>query len=110
MLGDGLKGPRRESVCPAPWFMGLQPHEPPGSGVYFDPVRPKCNPPPVSSSDEFKDPFSEDTGGGLLEIEDGMYIQGGEDVEKDAEVEIKRGRTKDFQLPRAGKEEYTIDP
>jgi hypothetical protein len=55
--------------------MGLQPHEPPGSGVYFDPVRPKCNPPPVSSSDEFKDPFSEDTGGGLLEIDSGKNIQ-----------------------------------
>jgi hypothetical protein len=30
----------------------------------------------VSSSDEFKDPFSEDTGGGLLEIDGGMNIQG----------------------------------
>jgi hypothetical protein len=29
----------------------------------------------VSSSDEFKDPFSEDTGGGLLEMEGGMNIQ-----------------------------------
>ena len=81
MLCDGLKGPRRKSVCPAPWFMGLQPHEPPGSGVYFDPVRPKCNPPPVSSSDEFKDPFSEDTGGGLLEMEDGKNIQGAKAAE-----------------------------
>jgi hypothetical protein len=30
----------------------------------------------VSSSDEFNDPFSEDTGGGLLETEGGMNIQG----------------------------------
>jgi hypothetical protein len=44
--------------------------------VHFDPERPKCNPPPVSSSDEFNDPFSEDTGGGLLETEGGMNIQG----------------------------------
>jgi hypothetical protein len=29
----------------------------------------------VSSSDEFNDPFSEDTGGGLLETEGGMNIQ-----------------------------------
>jgi hypothetical protein len=43
--------------------------------VHFDPERPKCNPPPVSSSDEFNDPFSEDTGGGLLETEGGMNIQ-----------------------------------
>ena len=76
MLGDGLKGPRRKSVCPAPWFTGLLPREPSGSVMYSGLVRPKCNPPPVSSSDEFKDPFSEDTGGGLLEIEDGENIQG----------------------------------
>ena len=44
--------------------------------MHFDPERPKCNPPPVSSSDEFNDPFSEDTGGGLLETEGGMNIQG----------------------------------
>jgi hypothetical protein len=43
--------------------------------VHFDPERPKCNPPPVSSSDEFNDPFSEDTGGGLLEMEGGRNIQ-----------------------------------
>ena len=43
--------------------------------MHFDPERPKCNPPPVSSSDEFNDPFSEDTGGGLLETEGGMNIQ-----------------------------------
>jgi len=30
----------------------------------------------VSSSDEFNDPFSEDTGGGLLEMEGGRNIQG----------------------------------
>jgi hypothetical protein len=36
---------------------------------------PECNPPPVSSSDEFNDPFSEDTGGGLLEMEGGTNIQ-----------------------------------
>jgi hypothetical protein len=29
----------------------------------------------VSSSDEFNDPFSEDTGGGLLEMEGGRNIQ-----------------------------------
>jgi hypothetical protein len=29
----------------------------------------------VSSSDELKDPFSEDTGGGLLETEGGENIQ-----------------------------------
>jgi hypothetical protein len=44
--------------------------------VHFDPERPKCNPPPVSSSDEFNDPFSEDAGGGLLEMEGGRNIQG----------------------------------
>ena len=33
------------------------------------------NPPPVSSSDEFNDPFSEDAGGGLLEMEGGRNIQ-----------------------------------
>jgi hypothetical protein len=30
----------------------------------------------VSSSDEFNDPFSEDAGGGLLEMEGGRNIQG----------------------------------
>ena len=44
--------------------------------MHFDPERPKCNPPPVSSSDEFNDPFSEDAGGGLLEMEGGRNIQG----------------------------------
>ena len=78
MLGGGLKSPRRKSVCPAPWFTGLQPREPTGSGVHPDAVMPECNPPPVSSSDEFKDPFSEDTGGGLLETEDKKDIQGAE--------------------------------
>jgi hypothetical protein len=29
----------------------------------------------VSSSDEFNDPFSEDAGGGLLEMEGGRNIQ-----------------------------------
>ena len=91
MLRDGLKGPRRKSVCPAPWFTGLQPREPPGSGVYFDPLSQKCNPPPVSSSDEFKDPFSEDTGGGLLEIDGGKNIQdtGGGLLEIDAGKNIQ---------------------
>jgi hypothetical protein len=76
MLGDGLKGPRRQSVSLAPWFTGLLPREPTGSGVHPELVRPECNPPPVSSSDEFKDPFSEDTGGGLWEMEGGKNIQG----------------------------------
>jgi len=90
MLRDGLKGPRRKSVCPAPWFTGLLPREPSGSVVYFDPVKPKCNPPPVSSSDEFKDPFSEDTGGGLLEIDGGMNIQGAK-VAKGRKVKKENG-------------------
>jgi hypothetical protein len=75
MLGDGLGGPRRKSVSLVPWFTGLLPREPTGSGVHPDLVRPEYNPPPVSSSDEFKDPFSEDTGGGLWEMEGGKNIQ-----------------------------------
>jgi hypothetical protein len=35
----------------------------------------------VSSSDEFNDPFSEDTGGGLLEMEGGRNIQGAKGAE-----------------------------
>jgi hypothetical protein len=31
MLRGGLKGPRRKSVYPVPWFTGLQPREPTGS-------------------------------------------------------------------------------
>jgi hypothetical protein len=39
----------------------------------------------VSSSDEFNDPFSEDAGGGLLEMEGGRNIQ-------DAKIaKVKRG-------------------
>jgi hypothetical protein len=75
MLGDGLKGPRRQSVSLVPWFTGFLPREPTGSGVHPELVRPECNPPPVSSSEEFKDPLSEDTGGGLWEMEGGKNIQ-----------------------------------
>jgi hypothetical protein len=57
--------------------------------VYFDPLKPKCNPPPVSSSDEFKDPFSEDTGGGLLEIDGGKNIQDAK-VAKERKEDLSR--------------------
>jgi hypothetical protein len=54
--------------------------------VHFDPERPKCNPPPVSSSDEFNDPFSEDTGGGLLEMEGGRNIQDAKSAKGGGEI------------------------
>ena len=57
--------------------------------MHFDPERPKCNPPPESSSDEFNDPFSEDSGGGLLEIEGGRNIQA-------AKVAKERGGNRDW--------------
>jgi hypothetical protein len=72
--------------------------------VHFDPERPKCNPPPVSSSDEFNDPFSEDTGGGLLEMEGGRNIQG-------AKVAKGRGgRVMGYLLRVIGEEEEGIEP
>jgi hypothetical protein len=42
----------------------------------------------VSSSDEFNDPFSEDTGGGLLETEGGMNIQAAKVAKERGEEEV----------------------
>jgi hypothetical protein len=58
-------------------------------------LKPKCNPPPVSSSDEFKDPFSEDTGGGLLEIDGGKNIQG-------TKAAKRREEKREFRRTEAG--------
>jgi hypothetical protein len=41
----------------------------------------------VSSSDEFNDPFSEDAGGGLLEMEGGRNIQGAKIAKERGEQE-----------------------
>jgi hypothetical protein len=38
-------------------------------------IEPGCNPPRVPSSDEFKDPFSEETRDGLLQIRQWSNIQ-----------------------------------
>jgi hypothetical protein len=44
-------------------------------------IEPGCNPPRVPSSDEFKDPFSEETRDGLLQIRQWSNIQDTESTE-----------------------------
>jgi hypothetical protein len=44
-------------------------------------IEPGCNPPRVPSSDEFKDPFSEETRDGLLQIRQWSNIQDTENTE-----------------------------